>query len=59
MAGLVKQVGGRAVSYLTVRRGRPPAFYEDGRSTTKRYTDVTESRSLTFQTETSQCACSP
>jgi len=30
-------VGGRALSYLSVRRGRPPAFYEGGRGTTWRY----------------------
>ena len=36
-AAVAKQVGGRAFSYLTVRRGRPPAFYESGHSTTKRY----------------------
>jgi len=35
-AALGKQVSGRAVSYLSVRRGRSPAFYESGRSTTKR-----------------------
>ena len=39
MAGLAKQVGGRAVSYLSVPRGRPPAFYESGHGTTKRYVD--------------------
>ena len=38
MAVAGKQVGGRAVSYLSVRRGRPPAFYESGHGTTKRYT---------------------
>ena len=37
MAVAGKQVGGRAVSYLSVRRGRPPAFYESGHGTTKRY----------------------
>ncbi len=35
MAGLAKQVGGRAVSYLSVRRGRPPASYGSGHGTTK------------------------
>ena len=37
MAASGKQVGGRALSYLEVRRGRPPAFYGSGHSTTKRY----------------------
>ena len=36
---LAKQVGGRALSYLSVQRGRPPAFYESGHSTTRRYAD--------------------
>ena len=36
MAAVAKQVGGRALSYLSVRRGRPPAFYESGHGTTKR-----------------------
>ena len=40
MADLAKQVGGRAFSYLTVRRGRPPAFYESGHGTTKLYVDL-------------------
>ena len=38
-AALGKQVGGRALSYTSVRRGRPPASYGSGRSTTKRYAD--------------------
>ena len=38
----MKQVGGHALSYLSVARGRPPAFYESGRSTTKRYRDMAE-----------------
>ena len=37
MAASGKQVGGRAFSYLTVRRGRPPASYGSGHGTTKRY----------------------
>jgi len=37
MAALVKQVGGRALSYISVRRGRPPASYESVHGTTKRY----------------------
>lgn len=36
MAASGKQVGGRAFSYLTVRRGCPPAFCESGRSTLTR-----------------------
>ncbi len=36
MAVAGTQVGGRAVSYLSVRRGRPPAFYEIGHGTTER-----------------------
>ena len=42
MAAVVKQVGGRAFSYLSVRRGRPPASYGSGHSTTKRYADIQE-----------------
>ncbi len=34
MTAVVKQVGGRAFSYLSVQRGRPPAFYESGHGTT-------------------------
>jgi len=34
MAAVAKQVGGRAVSYFKVRRGRPPAFYGSDHSTT-------------------------
>ena len=40
MAAVAKQVGGRALSYLRVRRGRPPASYESGHGTTKRYADL-------------------
>ena len=39
MAAIAKQVGGRALSYLSVTRGRPPAFYESGHGTTIRYPD--------------------
>jgi hypothetical protein len=39
MAALGKQVGGRALLYLSVSHGRPPAFYGSGHSTTKRYAD--------------------
>ena len=39
-------MGGRAVSYLSVRRGRPPAFYESGHGTTKRYADHEAMRHL-------------
>ena len=42
MAASGKQVGGRVFSYLTVRRGRPPASYGSGHSTTKRYAEQTE-----------------
>ena len=49
MAGLAKQGGGRAVSYLSVRRGRPPAFYESGHGTTKRYTHTEASWDLSRQ----------
>ena len=42
MAAVVKQVGGRALSYLSVQRGRPPASYGSGHSTTKRYAHATE-----------------
>ena len=45
MAVAGKQVGGRAVSYLSVRRSRPPAFYEIGHGTTKRYVDFHRSLS--------------
>ena len=34
LAASGKQVGGRALSYLSVPRGRPPAFYGSGHSTT-------------------------
>ena len=30
MAAVAKQVGGRALSYLSVPRGRPPAFHGSG-----------------------------
>ena len=36
MAATGKQVGGRSLSYLLVRRGRPPAFYGSGHSTAHR-----------------------
>ena len=45
MAASGKQVGGRAVSYLSVRRGRPPASYGSGHSTTQRYADRRRMRS--------------
>ena len=35
----LKQASGRASSYLEVRRGRSPAFYESVRSTSPRYAD--------------------
>jgi len=40
MAAVAKQVGGRALSYLSVSRGRPPAFYGSVHGTTRRYTDT-------------------
>ena len=43
MAALMQQVGGRALSYLSVQRGRPPASYGSGHSTTKRYARGIES----------------
>ncbi len=43
MAAVAKQVGGRALSYLSVQRGRPPASYGSGHSTTKRYACRTSS----------------
>ena len=42
MAALGKQVSGRALSYLSVQRGRSPASYGSGHGTTKRYADQRE-----------------
>ena len=41
MAAVGWRLGGRALSYLKVRRGRPTAFHGSGHSTTKRYAEPT------------------